>query len=311
MEFHDGDRHYLRDPADNSVLRVPAKHGGWADHGWRQGLTVPDAVWAAAFLLPYAAVFLAFVAYPLAFGVWLGSDPAVWRDLLANPRYPRVVANTLLFAGLGVNLKMVLALLLSGFLMHRRVLLGVFMLPWALPALAAFLSLHWMFIGYGGFINSALDALFGIEGPIWFNAYWLALGANIAAYVWKWLPFWTLVFIAGRMAIPRDVLDAAAVDGATGYRCFVYVTFPLLANLYLMCTLLATLWAVGDFSTAYFVSGGAPALMTEVLGTYGFRVGLIEGRPALAAAAGLSALPVLIPIAVMLIRRLDRADAQL
>ncbi len=283
---------------------------GWAilprDREW---------VWAAAFLLPYIGVFLAFVVYPVAFALYLGADPRLYADLLDNPRYPRVVINTLLFAGFGVNLKMFLAVLLSGFFMRRepwiKPLLVLFMLPWALPALAVFLSLHWMLIGQGGFMNSVLEQLFGIDGPIWFNSYGLAMGANITAYIWKFLPFWTLIFIAGRMAIPAEILEAASVDGATGYRCFLYVTFPLLANLYLICTLLATLWAVGDFATTSFVSGGAPALMTEVLGTYSFRVGLTEGRPALAVAAGLSALPVLIPLTIVLLRRLRMTEVQL
>ncbi|HEY0423405.1 MAG TPA: sugar ABC transporter permease, partial [Rhodopila sp.] len=192
-----------------------------------------------------------------------------------------------------------------------KALLVLYMLPWALPALPAYLSLHWMLIGYGGFLNSALEALFDIDGPIWFNSYWLALGANILAYIWKWMPFWTLVFLAGRMAIPQDIYEAAAVDGATGIRRFTFVTFPLLANLYLICTLLSTLWTVGDFTAAYFVSSGAPALTTEVLATYAFRMAFEHGYPELAIAAVMSALPVLIPITILLMRRLQATELQI
>jgi ABC-type sugar transport system permease subunit len=81
---------------------------------------------------------------------------------------------------------------------------------------------------------------------MWFNDRWLALGCNIASYVWKWMPFWTLIFLAGRMAIPREIHEAAEVDGATRFRRFVHVTFPLLANTYLICTLLTTIWALGE-----------------------------------------------------------------
>jgi len=96
-----------------------------------------------------------------------------------------------------VNLKLFLAFLLSGFFMLQAVdqsNADPLHVALALPALPAFLSLHWMLIGYGGLLNSALETLFGIDGPIWFNSYWLALGANILAYIWKWMPFWTLVF---------------------------------------------------------------------------------------------------------------------
>lgn len=282
---------------------------------WHGGPRGSDVSWAIAFLIPYVAVFLAFVVYPVGFGLWLGRKPEFYAELFGNPHYLTTVVNTLLLVGIGVNLKMFLALLLSGFFMRRsrwiKGLLVLYMLPWALPALPAFLSLHWMLIGYGGFLNSALETLFGIDGPIWFNSYGLAMGANILAYIWKWMPFWTLVFLAGRMAIPQDIHDAAAVDGATGVSGFVFVTFPLLANLYLVSTLLSTLWTVGDFTTAYFVSSGAPALMTEVLATFSFRVTFDHGYPELGLAAVLSALPVLIPVTLLLMRRLQAMEVQL
>ena len=282
---------------------------------WHGGLRGSERSWAIAFFVPYGAVFLAFVVYPVAYGLWLGSSPALYAELFENPRYLTTVVNTLVLIGIGVNVKMFLAFLMSGFFIRRgrwiKALLVLYMLPWALPALPAFLSLHWMLIGYGGFLNSALELLFGIDGPIWFNSYELALGANVFAYIWKWLPFWTLIFLAGRMAIPQDIYEAAAVDGATGIRRFAFVTFPMLANLYLVSTLLSTLWTIGDFTTPYFVSSGAPALQTEVLATYGFRVAFDHGYPAAGVAAVMSALPVLIPIALLLIRRLQATEVQL
>lgn len=282
---------------------------------WHGGLRGSEMSWAIAFLVPYLAVFLAFVVYPVAYGLWLGADPALYARLFGYPRYRIVVINTLLLVGVGVNVKMFLAFLMSGFFIRRsrwiKGLLVLYMLPWALPALPAYLSLHWMFIGYGGFLNSALEALFDIDGPIWFNSYWLALGVNILAYIWKWMPFWTLVFLAGRMAIPQDIYEAAAVDGATGLRRFTFVTFPLLANLYLICTLLSVLWTMGDFTTAYFVSSGAPALTTEVLATYGFRMAFDQGDPQLGVAAVMVALPVLIPLTILLMRRLQATEVQL
>jgi multiple sugar transport system permease protein len=282
---------------------------------WRRGLRGSEFSWGIAFLLPYVAVFAAFVVYPVARGLMLGAKPELYVELFDNPRYQTTVINTLLLAGVGVNLKMFLAFLLSGFFILPgrciKTLLLLFMLPWALPALPAFLSLHWMLIGYGGFLNSALETLFDIDGPIWFNSYWLAMGANILAYIWKWMPFWTLVFLAGRMAIPEEIYEAAAVDGATGLRRFTYVTFPLLANLYLVSTLLSTLWTIGDFTTAYFVSSGAPSLQTEVLSTYGFRIAFDNGLPELGVAAVMSALPVLIPVAILLMRRLQATEVQL
>src|SRR5262245_24654956 len=186
--------------------------------GWRGTLYGSELAWAIAFAVPYAAVFLAFVLYPICYGLWMGSRPALYAELLANPIYPTAVLNTLLFVGISVNLKMFVAFLLSGFFMRRRwwtgPLLVIFILPWAIPSLPAFMSIHWMLNGQWGFLNNALLALFDIEGPIWLIDRWLGLGANITASIWKQLPFWTVIFLAGRMAIPQDLYEAAQVDGA-------------------------------------------------------------------------------------------------
>ncbi|HJS88232.1 MAG TPA: sugar ABC transporter permease [Acetobacteraceae bacterium] len=282
---------------------------------WRGGLQGSEFNWAIAFVLPYAAVFLLFVVYPVGYGLWLGSKPSLYAELASDPTYVGTVINTALYVGIGVNLKMFLAFLLSGFFMRRRwwikALLMIYVLPWAIPALPAFISIHWMLNGQWGFLNNVLWALFGIDGPIWLNSHWLGLASNIASYIWKWMPFWTVIFLAGRMAIPQELYEAAEIDGATGYRRFAHVTVPLLANLYLVCTLLSTIWTLGDFTTVYFVSGGGPAMSTEVLATLGIREAFTVAEPRLGVAAVMSALPVLIPIVILLMRKLRTAQVQL
>jgi multiple sugar transport system permease protein len=85
----------------------------------------------------------------------------------------------------------------------------------------------------------------------------------------------------------------------------------LLGKLYLVCTLLSTLWTVGDFNTVYFVSGGAPVWSTDVLTTLAFRYALDLAKPALAIAAAMSVLPLLIPVVIVLMRELRTATVQL
>jgi multiple sugar transport system permease protein len=282
---------------------------------WSKGPQGSDTRWAVAFLVPYLAVFLLFVVYPVAYGLWLGHHPASYRQLFADPIYLRTVVNTLIFLALGVNLHLFGALMLSGFFMRRnwrvRSLLLVYILPWAVPAIPTFIAIHWMLNGEWGFLNNLLYALFGINGPSWLNYRWLALGSAIFAYIWKWMPFWTVVFLAGRMAIPQELYESAAVDGATGLTRFVHVTFPLLANLYLICTLLSTIWTLGDFNTVYFVTGGGPALSTHVLATLGIRDAFEVDNPQLGMAAVMSALPLLVPLVIVLMRKLAKTQVQL
>ena len=280
----------------------------------RRHLLGSDFRYAIAFVLPYAAVFFVFVVYPFGYALCMAGRPSLYAELIADRSYLPTVVNTLLFVGLGVNVKMFLALLLSGFFLRRRwwirALLGIYVLPWVIAAAQACVSFHWMLQGQG-LVNGLLSALLGIDGPAWFNDRWLALGWDMIVYIWKWMPFWTVIFLAARMRIPRDIYDAAEVDGATGTRRFVHVTFPLLANLYLLCTLLSTLWIVGDFTTVYLVSGGGPAGTTDVLATLGFHYAFDSARPALGVAAVLSAFPVLIPIVILLMRRLHTSEAEL
>ncbi|MBV9829296.1 MAG: sugar ABC transporter permease [Alphaproteobacteria bacterium] len=290
-----------------------ARHSLW--RYWRGALHGTEFAWALAFLVPYIGIFFAFVVYPVGYGLWMGSSPHLYSELLADPIYRNTIINTIVFLAFGVNLKLFLALMMSGFFMRKgwwfKALLMLFVLPWAVPALPAFISIHWMLNGEWGLLNNLIYAVSGLDGPSWLNTRWLALFSAIYAHVWKWLPFWTVILLAGRMAIPTDLYDAAEVDGATGLRRFLYVTFPLLGNLYLVLTLLATIFLLGDFNSVTFITGGGPANTTHLLATLGIDRAYGMGRPDLGVAAVMTALPLMIPMVIILMRRLKLAEVQL
>lgn len=279
--------------------------------GARRGdLFAADRYWAAAFATPYAAVFLVFVIYPIGYGLWLGSNLTSYRALMEDPIYTRTIINTLLYLLFGVNLKLAVAMLLSGFFARKgwwfKAMLLLFMLPWAIPALPSYLSINWMLNGQWGLINNIIWDLFQVDGPPWLDSTNLALGSVIYGHIWKWLPFWTLIFLAGRLAIPRELYEAADVDGASQVQKFAHVTLPLMAGMYLVCTLLSTIWALGDYNAVRFISGGGPALSTHVLATLGVRNAFELGDPRLGMATVLTALPLLIPLVILLMRQLRR-----
>ena len=185
---------------------------------WHGGLQGSEFTWAVAFAVPYVVVFFAFVIYPICYGLYLGGQVELYDQLFADPRYLTAVLNTVIYVGVGVNLKMGLAFLLSGYFMRKgwmdKALLLVFILPWATPALPAYISIHWLMNGQWGMLNNILYLLFGIDGPVYLNDHWIGLAANIGAYIWKNMPFWTIILLAGRMAIPQELYEAAEVDGA-------------------------------------------------------------------------------------------------
>src|SRR5436189_3799616 len=155
----------IDNPTVVSAEKRPAKRGP---------LLGPDRLWALAFATPYACVFLAFVIYPICYGLWLGSDPASYRQLFADPVYPSAVVNTLIYLLVAVNLKLFLALLLSGFFMRKgwwnKALLVIFILPWAAPAIPGYISIHWMLNGQWGLINNVIWSLFQVDGPPWLDS---------------------------------------------------------------------------------------------------------------------------------------------
>jgi ABC-type sugar transport system permease subunit len=141
---------------------------------WRSRLHGSEFAWAVAFIIPYIGVLLAFAVYPIAYGFWMASDPALYVTLFSSEEYVDALISTALYVGIGANLSVFLALLLSGFFMRRgwwiKAMLVLSMLPWVLPAQTAFISFHWMTI-YWGFLNSLLEKLLGIEGPEWLSHY--------------------------------------------------------------------------------------------------------------------------------------------
>src|SRR5438874_13687034 len=169
----------------SGAQQLPAAAPAGSSHAQRRfgrgGLHGSDFTWSIAFIVPYATVFIAFAVVPIGYALWSAAEPALYAELIGDPHYLPTVVNTLLFVGLGVNLKMFLALLLSGFFIRRRwwirALLAVYILPWALAAAQACVSFHWMLIGEQGLVDGVLMALSGIDGPIWFNDRWLGLGS--------------------------------------------------------------------------------------------------------------------------------------
>ena len=264
-------------------------------------------------LAPYLLVFLAFVLYPVSYGLWLARDPASYTRLFADPIFVRTVVNTLVFLLVAVNLKFLLALWLSGFFVHERVwirwLSMLFLLPWAVPSIPTIFSIRFMFNPEWGVINSVIFRLTAHDGPNWLNDPRIGLGLAMLTHIWKSLPFWTLILIAGRLAIPREQYEAASVDGASAWQKFRYVTWPSLRTLYLTSTILSMIWTLGDFNSVYLLTGGGPADLTHVLATLGIRYIRLD-QVDLAMATIVCAMPLVLPLMWFMMKNLSRGDRQ-
>ena len=265
--------------------------------------------WGLALVVPYLLVFLVFVLYPVCYGLWLARHPASYEKLFEDPIFFRSVVNTIVFIVVAINLKMVVALMLSGFLIQKRwwikVISLVFILPWAVPSIPTILSVRFMLNPEWGVINQLIFRLSGADGPNWLNDPTLALSFSMLMHVWKSLPFWTLILVAGRLAIPAEQYEAASVDGATSWQKFRFITWPSMRTLYLTSTILSMIWTLGDFNSVYLLTGGGPADLTHVLATLGIRYLRLD-QVDLAMASIVVALPLVLPLVYFMMKRLSK-----
>jgi multiple sugar transport system permease protein len=274
----------------------------------RRGLTTWQT-WGLILIAPYAIVFLAFVLYPVSYGLWLARHPESYVRLFADPIFVRTAVNTIVFLAVAVNLKFLLALWLSGFFVHERSwirwLSVIFLLPWAVPSIPTIFSIRFMFNPEWGVVNSTIFRLTAQDGPNWLNDPHIGLGLAMLTHIWKSLPFWTLILMAGRLAIPREQYEAAAVDGASAWQKFKYVTWPSLRTLYLSSTILSMIWSLGDFNSVYLLTGGGPADLTHVLATLGIRYIRLD-QVDLAMATIVCAMPLVLPLVYYMMKHLSR-----
>ncbi len=274
----------------------------------RRPLT-PWQFWGRALVLPYVLVFLVFVLYPVGYGLWLARHPASYVKLFEDPIFFRTAINTIVFIVVAINLKMVVALGLSGFFVQQRwwirILSLLFILPWAVPSIPTILSVRFMLNPEWGVINSLIFRLTGLDGPNWLNDPTLALSFSMLMHVWKSLPFWTLILVAGRLAIPAEQYEAASVDGATRWQKFRFITWPAMRSLYLTSTILSMIWTLGDFNSVYLLTGGGPADLTHVLATLGIRYLRLD-QVDLAMASIVVSLPLVLPLVFFMMKRLSK-----
>ena len=269
----------------------------------------PPQIWGIVLLTPYLLVFLAFVLYPVCYGLWLARQPSSYVALFNDPIFARAAVNTLIFLVIGINLKMLIALFLSGFFVQERRwikwLSVLLILPWAVPSIPTILSVRFMLNPEWGVINQLIFKFTGDDGPNWLNDPAVALAMAIGVHIWKSLPFWTLILVTGRLAISHDLLEAADVDGATFWQKFRYITWPSMQTLYVTCTLLSMIWTLGDFNSVYLLTGGGPADLTHVLSTLGIRYLRLD-QLHLAMASIVCAMPLVLPLVYFMMKRLSR-----
>jgi ABC-type sugar transport system permease subunit len=193
------------------------------------------------------------------------------------------LANVAFHVGIGVALALVLS---RKWIAGRGIWRMLLILPWAIPNYITALIWKGMFNGEYGAINMLLNE-FGLHGVSWFSSWSTAFAANVATNTWLGFPFMMVVAIGALETIPKELYEAAAVDGATARQRFWHITLPHLRPALGPAVALGSIWTFNMFNVIFLVSGGKPGNSTNILVTDAYRWAFERGeRYGMAAAYG-------------------------
>lgn len=259
----------------------------------------PAAVAMAVLVLVPFAVGLAIGFYDHHHGQWtfvgldnfakiLSGDGRAFDDPL---NFWFILGVTVLWTGANVMFHVVigttLALALRQPWLRLRGLFRVLLIvPWAIPNYITALIWKGMFQGEYGAVNSLLEGV-GLDGVSWFSSWSTAFAANVATNTWLGFPFMMVVALGALESIPRDLYEAAEVDGASAWQRLTQITLPHLRPALAPAVILGSIWTFNMFNVIYLVSGGKPGGSTDILVTDAYRWAFVRGeRYGMAAALG-------------------------
>ncbi|WP_417308365.1 carbohydrate ABC transporter permease [Devosia sp.] len=266
-------------------------------------------MFAYALVAPVTLLILGLVAYPFGFAIWVSftdqvigsvgqfigfanfeylAQRATFWSAIWNTIFIVVVTDTLkLLIGLG------LALLVHQNLPGRGIFRSLLLLPWAMPAFVAFLTWRVLYQPIGGGINLVLTQTGIYSGIIdWLGTKNTAMASVIIATVWRGFPFWFISILAALQAVPKDLYEAATIDGANAWQKFWAVTAPGIRQVVIVTVLLSSIWTANGFEHVWLLTQGGPSDATMVFPVLAY-FGMQTQRIGEAAAVSVYMLPVL------------------
>ncbi len=249
-------------------------------------------------------------ANPEAFVGTLHYARALYEDAIFWPSLGKTVIWTAGAVVGGYIVALCLALLLDHDLRARNFFRAIFLLPWVIPDVCTALLWRWLYGDEFGVINHFLLQIGLIDRPIQFLADpGMAMTSVIVVQVWKLYPVMFIVLLAALQGVPRELHEAAIIDGANTRQRFRYITVPYIRTTSIIITLLASIWTFQSFDLVYLLTGGGPADATRILATLIYQKAFWGLEMGYASALGLLMLVCLlaISIAYMFVYRTQRS----
>lgn len=292
----------------------------------RRRLSDSDSVLAWVFLLPSVVYIIGLVAVPFGLAIafalsdvsagdpsydWAGLD--AFRRAFDDPVFWQSLGNTFIFTAVSMVLIVVLGKVLANILVAdfrgKWVVRFLVLLPWTTPV--ALSSVAWLWLLDS--IFSPIDWVLRNLGLIEANMYWLgnpelAMASVIAVHVWRLTPLAAVIMMAGLVSIPKDVDEAARVDGAGFWRRMFEITIPLTLPVVAVAALFGAVLTFTDMAVVYVLTRGGPTNSTQVLASWAYIRGIEGGDVAAGAAIALFLFPLLLAAAVAILRSVRRME---
>jgi multiple sugar transport system permease protein len=276
---------------------------------------------AFLFLLPALAVLVFVVVYPFFSAIWISfhdkmvGAPAQfiglgnYDELFGDPKFIQVIRNTLVYTFFAVAIKFALGLAMALVLAQDRPLnylwRTILFVPWAVPTIVAALSFRWIYDDFSGLLNNFLIAIFRMEDVIsWLGDPNIAMASVVAVVVWSGTPFYTMSFLAGLKAIPKEMYEAARIDGASVWHEFWYITVPQMRRVFTVVVMLSLIWTSTNLVIVQILTNGGPANKTQILPNLAFKYALHASRLGIGSAVNMVFFPILVLLIYLLSRRL-------
>jgi len=277
------------------------------------------------FLLPIMAVLLGLVAYPFVSAIWLSFTSttigqqgtfvglANYYKLLTDPIFLNSVRVSFVYTGSSVLLKFLVglmaALVLNESLPPKNLWRMLLFLPWSVPIVINAYTWRWIYDDLSGVLSQTLIQWGWTDHYIlWLADKKLALGSIIAVELWQGTPFYIMTFLAGLAAIPKELYEAATVDGAGAIRRFLHITLPSLMPTIVIVVLLSTIWTANNMQLVYVLTRGGPERTTEIFPYLSYSTAIQAKYLGLGAAIPLMFFPAMAIIIYFLTRRMLRQE---
>ena len=238
-----------------------------------------------------------------------------FASVLQNPTFLRSLRNSFVFTIasqilvlIGANL---LALVLKNAFRGRRFVRFLILLPWVAPVSIGSIGWKWILDSLYSVINWVLVRLHLVKAfsaPMWLGEPKLAMMSVILVHTWHMLPFATVIILAGWTAIPRDIPEAAAVDGAGFFRRMFQIELPMMLPIINVAVLFGAIFTFTDMTVIYILTRGGPYDTTQVLPSLAFFTGILGSDLAEGAAISIFLVPLLVAVAWLMLRSAHRAE---